>query len=351
VRHDRVLPERRCEVERFAGRAAAPRGAGATIVGYNPRVVLLALVAMLAAGPAPAATPAVTLEQAQKSYFDADLDIALSQVSAIEHDEARMVDPPVDRPKVLLLKTAILLKRNDPVGAKSAAMEALSIDPDLVADAYSPSVRQFVEGVRLELPERVLVRFKDAPANADLRLDGRLVPPTGVLAVVPGTHKLVVSYRGPAAPDRRTIEVGTSDVTLSLSAKPAGSGGAVASPGGGAAPAPAGRMRALWNGPRAAPALFGVSALALVSTGVAGYEISLTQHNRRTATTPSQRAVYAPYLGRYEAEAGASVALAVACGVLGVERLHHGHARAVVVGAAPLGGDGRGAQALIAGSF
>lgn len=140
------------------------------------------------------------LEAARQSSRNGDYDDALEQLVLAEG----LVDPVStdDRVRILLQRSAVLLKMDDRDKAAASARTALELQPDLAVDlgVFPPSVNSLVSEVRATLPVRYTIELQHVPANARVLLDGRAVG--GRFAASPGRHKLRV-----ASPGFRTIDL------------------------------------------------------------------------------------------------------------------------------------------------
>lgn len=148
-------------------------------------MISILAVILLLGGPA-------SLQDATAAYFGARLDEAETLLAELEKTEFASVEISGDRAKIHLLRSAMLAKRGSVPSAEEAARRALLLDPDIDTSAFPPSVQTLVAGVLAKLPERVVVRVKDARAGGEVRIDGRPVPESGIISVFAGTHQLAI---------------------------------------------------------------------------------------------------------------------------------------------------------------
>ena len=80
-------------------------------------------------------------------------------------------------------------------GRGRCCCEALALDPDLKAEAYPPSIQQFLSDAREKLPGRVTMTIEPEPQSAEVRIDGRPLA-AGIAAVIPGKHQIAARATG-----------------------------------------------------------------------------------------------------------------------------------------------------------
>ena len=159
-------------------------------------------VAARIAIPQPAAIPppidaavAAQLNQAIGAYYQAEFVRALDLFAKVQGAYQSAGAPVSKRTEVYLWRVAVFLKLNDSVQARSEALAALALNPELRVDPRSeipPSVQQELDRVRASASYKlVTVLVNGLPPTASLTIDGRSVPSR--FKVLAGKHVLVAS--------------------------------------------------------------------------------------------------------------------------------------------------------------
>ena len=260
-----------------------------------------------------------TVDKAEKIYFAGRLDEALTVLDQAEREEVASQEISPQRARIHLLRMALRAKQGNGAGAEESARKALRLDPELEAGELPPSAQDVVERVRQTLPARVIVKLIGVASGAEARIDGRPVPATGSLTVVPGQHQLSVRTAGKTALQTFSATEDTEVVVRAAIAiaPPSPTSRVVAKPN----PFPKPGQSA--SGKHAAG--WALAAVAVTGTGAAGHGFwarSVALQNR--SRTDAYKTAYDDDVQKFTAQTAAGGGVALIAGGLSVWLLSSG---------------------------